>query len=94
MKILVIEDDATTAAYLANGLNEAGHGVDHAADARSGLALALGQPYDVMIVDRMLGRLDGLGIVKSMRGAGVKTPVLFLTARRHRRPGERPAGGR
>ena len=80
MKILIIEDDAATAAYVANGLKQVGHRVDHAPDVRGGLVLAVGHTYDVMIVDRMLAGLDGLGIVKTIRSTGVKTPVLFLTA--------------
>src|ERR1700674_5613917 len=80
MRILIIEDDAATAAHVANGLKEVGHLVDHAPNARDGLFLATGHAYDVMIVDRMLGSLDGLGIVKTLRSTGVKTPVLFLTA--------------
>tara|TARA_R110002096_G_scaffold176963_1_gene353389 strand:+ start:85 stop:762 length:678 start_codon:yes stop_codon:yes gene_type:complete len=79
MKALLIEDDAETAAYIVNGLTEAGFVVDHAKNGRDGLVLAAGETYDVMIVDRMLPGLDGLGIVKTIRGAGVKTPVLFLT---------------
>ncbi len=80
MKILLIEDDAETAAYIANGLKEHGHTVDLAATGRDGLFLAAGERYDLMIVDRMLPELDGLSVVKTVRGAGVKTPVLFLTA--------------
>ena len=79
MKILIIEDDPETAAYIANGLKEHGHTVDHAPNGWDGLFLAAGESYDVLIVDRMLPGLDGLGIVKTIRGAGVKTPVLFLT---------------
>lgn len=79
MKILLIEDDPETASYVANGLKECGHTVDHAADGRDGLFLAAGEPYDVMIVDRMLPALDGLAIVKTIRGAEIMTPVLFLT---------------
>lgn len=79
MKALLIEDDAETAAYIVNGLAEAGLVVDHAKNGRDGLLLAAGEPYDIMIVDRMLPGLDGLAIVKTIRGAGVKTPVLFLT---------------
>ena len=60
-------------------LQQHGHVVDHASNGRDGLFLAAGEPYDVMVVDRMLPGLDGLGIVKTIRGAGVKTPVLFLT---------------
>jgi two-component system OmpR family response regulator len=80
MKILVIEDDAETAAYIANGLKEHGHTVDLAATGRDGLFLAAGEPYDLMVVDRMLPEIDGLSIVKTVRSAGIETPVLFLTA--------------
>jgi len=80
MKILLIEDDAETARYIVNGLSEQGLVVDHADNGRDGLVLAAGEPYDVMILDRMLPGLDGLGILKTIRGAGVKTPVLLLTA--------------
>ncbi|TAJ29355.1 response regulator transcription factor [Bosea sp. (in: a-proteobacteria)] len=80
MKILVIEDDKTTSAYIRNGMAELGHVVDIAENGRDGLFLAAGEPYDVMIVDRMLPGLDGLGIIKTIRAAGVRTPVLFLTA--------------
>lgn len=79
MKLLVIEDDRNTASYIAAGLNEQGHTVDLAGDGGDGLLLAAGSAYDVIIVDRMLPGLDGLGIVKTIRGAGVTTPVLFLT---------------
>ena len=79
MKILLIEDDAETASYIANGLREHGHVVDHAKNGRDGLFLAAGEAYDLMIIDRMLPGLDGLSIVKTVRGAGVKVPVLFLT---------------
>ena len=80
MKILVIEDDAETAAYIANGLREQGHTVDLAATGRDGLFLAAGEPYDLMVVDRMLPELDGVSIVKTIRSSGITTPVLFLTA--------------
>jgi two-component system OmpR family response regulator len=80
MKILVIEDDAQTAAYIANGLKEYGHTVDLAGAGRDGLFLATGEQYDLMVVDRMLPELDGLTIVKTIRASGDKTPVLFLTA--------------
>jgi two-component system OmpR family response regulator len=79
MKILLIEDDSETTTYVANGLKEYGHTVDHAANGRDGLFLAAGEPYDMMIVDRMLPGLDGLGIVRTIRSAGISTPVLFLT---------------
>jgi two-component system OmpR family response regulator len=79
MKILVIEDDLETAKYLANGLRHEGHVAVLAHSGRDGLLLAVGEPYDVMIIDRMLPGLDGLSVVKSVRGAGVKTPILILT---------------
>ena len=79
MKILLVEDDAVTSAYLMRGLGEHGHVVDHAGEGRQGLFLATGGEYDVLVVDRMLPHVDGLAIVKTIRAAGVKTPVLFLT---------------
>jgi two-component system OmpR family response regulator len=79
MKVLLIEDDVKTATYVKRGLEEHGHVVDSAGNGRDGLFLAAGEGYDVMIVDRMLPGLDGLGIVKAARAAGVTTPVLFLT---------------
>ena len=80
MKLLVIEDDATTGTYIARGLREEGHAVDLVQDGREGLIQATGADYDVMIVDRMLPGIDGLTLVKTLRGAGTTTPVLFLTA--------------
>ena len=80
MKILLIEDDEATAAHITKSLRQHGHVVDRAPNGRDGLFLAAGETYDVMIVDRMLPGLDGLAIVKTIRAAGVKTPVLFLTA--------------
>ena len=79
MKILLIEDDVETMEYIANGLSESGHVVDRAGNGRDGLFLAGGGQYDVLIVDRMLPSLDGLSLVKTLRGADIRTPVLFLT---------------
>jgi two-component system, OmpR family, response regulator len=79
VKILLIEDDRQTADYIAKGLREHGHVVDHAANGRDGLFLAAGERYDVMVVDRMLPGMDGLSLIKTVRATGVKTPVLFLT---------------
>src|SRR5215510_7558847 len=79
MKILVIEDDRQTAHYLAQGLRHEGHVVEVADNGRDGLILAAGETFDVMVVDRMLPGLDGLGLVKTVRSAGVKTPILLLT---------------
>ncbi len=80
MKILIIEDDRETAAYVMQGLAQAGHVVDHVADGRDALAMSLEGQYDALIVDRMLPGLDGLSIVQSLRGAKVNTPALFLSA--------------
>jgi len=80
MKVLLIEDDQETSAYVARGLREQGHVVDLAATGRDGLFLATEGGHDVLIVDRMLPGLDGIGLVQALRGAGVKAPVLFLTA--------------
>jgi len=79
MKILLVEDDPETGDYVANGLAEHGHTVDRATNGRDGLFLAAGENYDLLIVDRMLPMLDGLALVKTLRGASVATPVLFLT---------------
>jgi len=79
MKILLIEDDEDTAAFVAGRLREHGHAVDRSGDGREGLSLASGAGYDVMVIDRMLPGMDGLAIVKKVRAAGVKSPVLLLT---------------
>lgn len=79
MKILLIEDDTHTASYVANGLREHGHVVEHSASGRDGLFLASGGGYDVMVIDRMLPVVDGLTIVKTIRGADIRTPVILLT---------------
>jgi two-component system, OmpR family, response regulator len=80
MKVLLIEDDQETSAYVARGLREQGHVVDLAATGRDGLFLATDGGHDVLIVDRMLPGLDGIGLVQTLRQTGVKAPVLFLTA--------------
>lgn len=80
MRILLIEDDPPTADYVKRGLAEDGHACDIIADGRGGLSQATRQHYDVLIVDRMLPGLDGLAVVKALRAAGVRIPVLFLTA--------------
>jgi two-component system OmpR family response regulator len=79
MKILLIEDDPHTSAYVANGLREHGHVVDHSDNGRDGLLRAAGGGHDVLIIDRMLPGLDGLAIVKTIRAAGTRSPVLLLT---------------
>lgn len=80
MKMLVLEDDAETGAYIATGMREHGHAVDLVPTGTDGLLMANTEPYDLLIVDRMLPGLDGLSIVKTLRTTGVRTPVLFLTA--------------
>jgi two-component system OmpR family response regulator len=80
MRILVIEDDPDVRAFVAKGLGELGHAVDQAADGKTGLLLATTEDYDVIVIDRMLPEIDGLTIVKSVRGAGRDTPMLILSA--------------
>src|SRR5687768_14640489 len=80
MKILLIEDDREAASYLIQALDEAGHITHHAADGETGYAMASGMDYDVLIVDRMLPRRDGLSIIESLRAEDDNTPVLILSA--------------
>jgi two-component system, OmpR family, response regulator len=80
MKVLLVEDDAKIAAYLAQGLREAGHASDVAGDGRDGLFLATAGGHDVLVIDRLLPELDGVGLVRTLRASGIRTPVLFLTA--------------
>src|SRR6476660_4942594 len=81
MRILLIEDDPETASYILNGLTDLGHVGEHVADGREGLILATTSNFDAIVIDRMLPGLEGLEVLKTLRGAGVKTPALFLTAR-------------
>ena len=80
MRILIIEDDKEAAAYLMKALREAGHNPDHASDGDSGAEMAADGAYDVLVVDRMLPKRDGLSIVEQLRGRGDQTPVLILSA--------------
>jgi two-component system OmpR family response regulator len=80
MRILIIEDDRDAAQYLAKGLRESGHSAEVAEDGRDGLLRAAVEPFDVLIVDRMLPNLDGLSLVQHLRKTGHATPVLFLSA--------------
>jgi two-component system OmpR family response regulator len=80
MRILIIEDDRDTAAYLAKAFREAGHVADQANDGLTGYDLALEGAYDVAIVDRMLPKMDGLTLVGSLRSQNNETPVLILSA--------------
>ncbi len=79
-RILVIEDDADTRAYLSKGLSEAGYQVETAELGRAGLALAVSQEFDALILDRMLPDLDGLSVLKSIRAADIAAPAILLTA--------------
>jgi two-component system OmpR family response regulator len=80
MKILVIEDDREAADYLKKALDESGHTAHIAGDGESGFEMAESGDYDVMVVDRMLPRRDGLSVVSELRSKGNSTPVLFLSA--------------
>lgn len=80
MRILIIEDDAETAAYLVKGLSESGHRAERVGDGKDGLFRALEEDFDALVVDRMLPGLDGLALIRSLRAAGKKTPALFLSA--------------
>ena len=81
MKVLIVDDEEKTVAYLHKGLEESGFVVDAAGEGAAGLRLALGRDYDVIILDEMLPQLEGWAIVRELRRAGKQTPVLFLTAR-------------
>ena len=80
MRILVIEDDRDAASWLMKGLKESGHVTDHAANGEDGLAMALENLHDILIVDRMLPKLDGLSIIRTLRAKGITTPALILSA--------------
>ncbi|MEL5877258.1 response regulator transcription factor [Cereibacter sphaeroides] len=80
MKILLAEDDRQTADYLRQGLLAEGYSVDHVPDGRDALVQATLQPYDLLVVDRMMPGLDGLSLVKALRSAQIKAPILILTA--------------
>ena len=81
MRILVVEDERKAAAYLAKGLSENGFEVEVAAAGDDGLRRAQSADFDLIILDVMLPRLDGWGVLSALRQAGKQTPVLFLTAR-------------
>lgn len=80
MRVLVVEDDPKASDYLANALRESGNTVEQVADGLDGLHLARHERFDILIVDRMLPRLDGLTIIRSLREHQVATPVLILSA--------------
>jgi two-component system OmpR family response regulator len=80
MRLLIIEDDRDAADYLVKAFREVGHMADHAADGEEGLAVAVDGGYDVLIVDRMLPKRDGLSVIGTLRDKGVGTPALILSA--------------
>jgi two-component system OmpR family response regulator len=82
VRALLVEDDDTIAAFVERGLREAGFAVDWFADGEAGFEAAIGQPYDVAVVDLMLPKRDGLSLIDELRKRGVETPVLILSARR------------
>ena len=80
MRVLVIEDDQETASFLRRALKEQGHVAEYAADGQTGLELARANAYDVLIVDRMLPKCDGLTVIGSLRAEEIRTPALILSA--------------
>ncbi|HEV2096721.1 MAG TPA: heavy metal response regulator transcription factor [Chthoniobacterales bacterium] len=81
MRLLVIEDEKKTAAFLAKGLREANFEVEIAEDGETGLQLAQATSFDLLIVDVMLPKHDGWNVVSQLRDSGLRTPIIFLTAR-------------
>jgi two-component system OmpR family response regulator len=79
MRILAVEDDASTLAFLVPGLEDAGHDVVPAHDGLDGLRMAVANAYDALVIDRMLPAPDGLSLVRRSRAQAVRTPILFLT---------------
>jgi two-component system OmpR family response regulator len=82
MRILFVEDDLKIASFVVKGMKEAGFAIDHAADGEDGLHLAVTEPYDAIIVDLMLPKLDGLRIIEILREERILTPVIILSAKR------------
>lgn len=80
INVLVVEDDKETASYIIKGLTECGHVVDYAEDGREGLLMADSSQYHVIIVDRMLPKVDGVTLTRTLRGNSNRTPILMLSA--------------
>ncbi|HXI87832.1 MAG TPA: response regulator transcription factor [Parvularculaceae bacterium] len=80
MRILIIEDDENNARFMEKGLKEAGHAVEWCASGADGLAMALSEDFDAVVLDRMLPHMDGVSILKTLRSEGRQTPVLLLSA--------------
>src|SRR5437016_2869689 len=81
MRILVVEDDKKIASFVVNGLKQSGYAVDHSSDGEDGLFRAQTIPYDAAVVDLMMPKLDGLGLIQQARAHSVRTPVLILSAK-------------
>ena len=81
MRILLVEDDVKIASFIVKGLKAAGYAVDHARDGENGLSLVTTEPYDAVVVDIMLPKLDGLSLIEKMRKAKIRTPVIILSAK-------------
>jgi two-component system OmpR family response regulator len=81
VKVLLVEDNERVSRFVVKGLQEAGHVADHTDNGRDGMFLAASEPYDVIIMDRMLpGEIDGLAIIETLRKSGIRTPILILSA--------------
>ena len=81
MKVLLVEDNERVTQFVTRGLRESGHTVDHAGNGRDGMFLAASEPYDVIVMDRMLpGQIDGLSIIEALRKSGSRVPILVLSA--------------
>lgn len=79
MRLLIVEDDAEVRTYVERAFRELGHAVDSAEDGAEGLFMASSENYDVLIVDRMLPKLDGLSLIQGLRGSGNQVPILVLS---------------
>jgi len=82
-RVLVVEDDADTAAYIGKGLRQEGFTVEHVTDGREGLYLATSSSFDAVVMDRMVPGMDGLTVTRALRAAGIETPILLLSALGH-----------
>jgi two-component system OmpR family response regulator len=80
VRILIVEDDPEVASYIASGFVQAGFTVDKSADGKEGLFLATTENYDAIILDRMLPKVDGLTLLRTLRASEIRTPVLLLSA--------------
>ena len=80
MRILLIEDDRDVSNYIEKGMKEHGYVLDKSTSGKQGLFLATTEKYDILVVDRMLPELDGITIIKTIRGAGNNTPIIILSA--------------